>query len=50
MTKHRSEFGRRTAYAAPQGGLQVEAPARLRNILIFLAMPVIGFMVVMLIR
>jgi hypothetical protein len=50
MAKHRPEFGRRPGYAVPQGGLQVQAPARFHKILIFLAMPVVGFLIVTLIR
>ncbi|MFY9758526.1 MAG: hypothetical protein WBD96_12410 [Pseudolabrys sp.] len=50
MARHRPEFGRRPAYAAPQGGIQAQPPTRLRTILIFLAMPVIGFLLVTLIR
>lgn len=47
MTQHRPEFGRRPAYAAPQGGhTQAQSPYRLRNILIFVAMPIIGFLLV----
>jgi hypothetical protein len=35
---------------APQGGIQAQPPTRLRAILIFMAMPVIGFLIVTLIR
>jgi hypothetical protein len=50
MPAHTPEFGRRPTYAVPQGGVQVSSPNRVRNILIFLAMPAIGFLVVSLIR
>jgi tetratricopeptide (TPR) repeat protein len=47
MAQHRPEFGRRQAYVAPQGGhTQSQSPNRLRNILIFVAMPIIGFLLV----
>jgi hypothetical protein len=50
MAAHKPEFGRRPAYAVPQGGLQVSPSNRVRNILIFLAMLAIGFLVVTFIR
>jgi len=50
MARKKSGFGRKPAYAVPQGGLQISPSSRLRNILIFLAMPIVGFLVVTLIR
>ena len=47
MAQHRPEFGRRSAYAAPQGAhTQAQSPNRLRNILIFVLMPIVGFLFV----
>lgn len=47
MAQNVPEFGRRAAYAAPQGGhTQAQSSGRLRNILIVLLMPIVGFTIV----